>query len=244
MSTDGHIKDVVEVDEEIKDSHTNISTDEYVEDAQCEYKVVPIDEDMSTNDHFQEQSCEDNTIEEPSAVEEPTVFEDAAEASTIATDLVNDEEVESTTLGENFCSEDEIMRITDDPLNHPNAPDDAQVELKPHTPHIKFVDVNDANKFSVVIFVDMAAEKEERLLQQVKTLDSNSFEIIVDKKVNLHAYLFSVFNFSEKFKKKNSKICVFVFSFYKNKNLKIKKMVQADLYFVKLKKINFDIWPD
>ncbi|QCD86545.1 mlo protein [Vigna unguiculata] len=58
------------------------------------------------------------------------------------------------------------MRITDDPLNHLNAPDDAQVELKPHTPHIKFVDVNDANKFSVVIFVDMAAEKEERLLQQ------------------------------------------------------------------------------
>ncbi|QCD82507.1 hypothetical protein DEO72_LG2g2846 [Vigna unguiculata] len=156
----------LQIDEEIKDSHTNISTDEYVEDAQCEYKVVPIDEDMSTNDHFQEQSCEDNTIEEPSAVEEPTVFEDAAEASTIATDLVNDEEVESTTLGENFCSEDEIMRITDDPLNHPNAPDDAQVELKPHTPHIKFVDVNDANKFSVVIFVDMAAEKEERLLQQ------------------------------------------------------------------------------
>jgi len=27
MSTDGHIKDVAEVDEEIKDSHTNISTD-------------------------------------------------------------------------------------------------------------------------------------------------------------------------------------------------------------------------
>ncbi|QCE14722.1 hypothetical protein DEO72_LG11g1727 [Vigna unguiculata] len=58
------------------------------------------------------------------------------------------------------------MRITDDPVNILNAPDDAQVELKPHTPHIKFVDVNDANKFSVVIFVDMAAEKEERLLQQ------------------------------------------------------------------------------
>jgi len=80
-----------------------------------------------------------------------------------------------------------------------NAPDDAQVELKPHTPHIKFVDVNDANKFLVVIFVDMAAEKEERLLQQVKSLDSNSFEISVDRKVKLHAYLFSVFNFSEKF---------------------------------------------
>jgi len=87
-------KDVA--DEEIKDSHKNISTDGYVDDAQCEYKVVLVDEDMSTNDHFQEQSCENNTMEEPSAVEEPTVFEDAAEASTIATDLVNDEAVEST----------------------------------------------------------------------------------------------------------------------------------------------------
>ena len=102
---------------------------------------------MSTNDHFQKQSCENNTMEEPSAVEEPTLFEDAAEASTIATDLVNDEAAESTTPGEKICSEDEIMRITNDPLNHLNAPDDAQVELKPHTPHIKFVDVNDANKF-------------------------------------------------------------------------------------------------
>ena len=167
MSTDGHInfaKDVAEVDEEIKDSHINISIDGYVDDAQCEYKVVPIDENMITNDHFQEQSCEDNTMEEPSAVEEPIVFEVAAEASTIATNLVDDEAVESTTPGENFCLEDEIMRITDDLLNHLNAPDDAQVELKPHTPHIKFVDVNDANKFSVVAFVDMAAEKEERLL--------------------------------------------------------------------------------
>jgi len=27
MSTDGHIKDVAEVDEEIKDSYTNISVD-------------------------------------------------------------------------------------------------------------------------------------------------------------------------------------------------------------------------
>ncbi|QCD93326.1 hypothetical protein DEO72_LG5g1399 [Vigna unguiculata] len=168
MSTDGHInfaKDVA--DEEIKDSPINISTDGYVDDAPCEYKVVPVDDVMSTNDHFQEQSCENNTMEEPSAVEEPTIFEDATEASTIATDLVNDEAVESTTPGENFCLEDEIMRITDDPLNHLNAPDDAQVELKPHTPHIKFIDVSDANKFSVVIFVDMAAEKEERLLQQV-----------------------------------------------------------------------------
>ncbi|QCD93332.1 hypothetical protein DEO72_LG5g1405 [Vigna unguiculata] len=160
MSTDGHIKDVAEVDEEIKDSHTNISTDGYVDNAQCEYKVLSVD------DIFEEQSCENNTMEKPSAVEEKIVFEEASKASTIATDLVNDEAVESTTLGENFCSEDEIMRITDDPLNHPNAPDDAQVELKPHTPHIKFIDVNDANKFSVVISVDMAAEKEERLVQQ------------------------------------------------------------------------------
>jgi len=83
------------------------------------------------------------------------------------------------------------MRITDDTLN---APDDAQIELKAHTPHIKFVDVNDANKFSVVIFVDMGVEKDERLLQQVKSLDSNPFEIIVDRKVKLHAYLFSINN--------------------------------------------------
>jgi len=235
MSTDGHIKDVAEVDEEIKDSHTNISTDGYVDVAQCEYKIVLVDEDMSTNDHFQEQSCEDNTIEEPSAVEEPTIFADAAKASTIATDLVNNEAADSTTSGVNFCSQDEITRIIDDSVNHLNAPDDAQVELKPHTPHIKFVDVNDANKFSVVIFVDMAAEKEERLLQQVKSLDSNSFEIIVDRKVNLHACLFFVSIFNFKNIKKISKICVFVF---------FNKIVQADLYFIKLKKINFDIWPD
>jgi len=149
-------------------------------------------------------------LSEPSAVEDPIVFEDAAEASIMATDLVNDEAAESTTPGENFCSEDEILRITDDPLNHPNAPDDDQVELKPHIPHIKFVDVNDANKFSVVIFVDMATKNEERLLQQVKSLDSNSFEIIVDRKVKLHAYLFSIFNFSEKFKKKFKNVFLFL----------------------------------
>jgi len=182
MSTDGHIKDVAEVDEEIKDSHTNISTNGYVDDAQFEYKVVPVYEDMSTHDHFQEQNCEDNTIEELSAVEKPTIFEDAAEASIIATDLVNDEAVESTTPGENLCSQDEITRIIDDPVNHPNAPDDAQIELKPHTPHIKFVDMNDVNKFSVDIFVDMATEKEERLVQKEKRLDSYSFGSIVDKK--------------------------------------------------------------
>jgi len=187
MSTDGHIKDVAEVDEEIKDSHTNIFTDGYVDDAPCEYKVVPVDDVMSTNDHFQEQSYENNTMEEPSAVEEKTVFEDAAEASTITTDLVNDEAAESTT----------------------------PVELKPYTPHIKFVDVNDANKFSVVIFVDLSAEKEERLLQQENRLDSNSFEIIVDKKFKLHAYLFFVFDFNKKFQK-ISKICFFLFLVFIN----------------------------
>jgi len=169
---------------------------------------------MSTNDHFQEQSCEDKTMEELSAIEEPIVFGDAAEASTIATDLVNDEAIESTTPGENSCLEDEIMRITDDPLNHLNASDDAQVELKPHTPHIKFVDVNDAKKFSVVIFVDMSAEKEERLLQQVKSLDSNSFETIVDKKFKLHACLFLFLFLILKILKKFQKY-VFLFSLRK-----------------------------
>jgi len=43
--------------------------------------------------------------------------------------------------------------------NLPNGPDDAQIELKPHTPHIKFVDVNNENKFLVVIFINMAVEK-------------------------------------------------------------------------------------
>jgi len=126
------------------------------------------------------------------------------------------------------------MRITDDLINHLNASDDAQIELKPHTPHIKFVDMNDANKFSVVIFVDFAAEKEEKLLQKEKRLDSYSFEIIVDKKVNLHACLFFVSVFNFKNIKKISKICVFVF---------FNKIVQADLYFIKLKK-KFDIWSD
>ena len=102
------------------------------------------------------------------------------------------------------------MRITDDLFNHPNALDDDQVELKPHTPHIKFVGVNDANKFLVVIFVDMAAEKEERLLQQVKSLDSNYFEIIVDRKVNMHEYLFFVFDFNKKIKKIQKYVFLFL----------------------------------
>ncbi|QCD99504.1 hypothetical protein DEO72_LG7g786 [Vigna unguiculata] len=160
MSTDGHInfaKDVA--DEEIEDSHTYISTDGYVDNAQYEYNFLSVNDDMSTNDLFHEQSCENNTMEEPSEVEEPTIFEDAPEASTIATDLVNDEAANSTTSSEDFSSQDEIRRITDDPVNHPNAPDDAQIEMKPHTSHIKFIDVNDENRFLVVIFVDLVAEQ-------------------------------------------------------------------------------------
>ena len=76
--------------------------------------------------------------------------------------------------------------------------------------------MNDENKFLVVIFVDLATKQEERLLQKEKRLDLNSFKSIVDRKVKLHAYLFSISNFSEKFKK-NSKICVFIFSFIKIK---------------------------
>ena len=41
----------------------------------------------------------------------------------------------------------------------------------------------------------------EHIISGFELLDSNSFEIIVDRKVKLNAYLFSVFNFSEKFKK-------------------------------------------
>jgi len=112
--------------------------------------------------------------------------------------MVNDKAVESTPLGENFCSQSEIMRNNDDLNNHPNAPDDAQIELKSHAPHIKLVNVNDANKFSVVIFVNGVIEKEERLLKYEKRLDSNSFENTVNKKVKLHAYLFSILIISRK----------------------------------------------
>jgi len=32
------------------------------------------------------------------------------------------------------------MRIIDNLVNYPNAPDDAEIKLKPHLPHIKFID--------------------------------------------------------------------------------------------------------
>jgi len=93
MSTNGHINFTEDVDEpvkeEIEDSHTNIYTNGY-DVSQYEYKFLSIKDDMSTNDFFQEQSCENNTMEEPSAVEEPKILEDAFKASTTTTDLVND----------------------------------------------------------------------------------------------------------------------------------------------------------
>jgi len=209
MSTNGdinYIKDVAEVDEEIGDSHTGISIDGYDNAAQCEYKGVPVYEDMSSNDHFQYQSFKNNIMKEPSAVEETSILQDASEASITTSDLVNDEVAKSTTLGEVFCSQDEIMMITDDPDNHINAPDDAQIELKPHTLHIKFVNVNIENKISVMIFVDMVAEKEGRLLQQEKRSNSSSSENIVDRKLKMHAYLFFPFDFNKNFTK-FSKMC-------------------------------------
>ena len=42
--------------------------------------VLSINEDMSINDLFHEKICENNTMEESSEVEEPTIFEDATEA--------------------------------------------------------------------------------------------------------------------------------------------------------------------
>ena len=66
----------------------------------------------------------------------------------------------------------------------------------------------------MVIFVDMAVEREERLLQQVKSLDSNSFEIIVDRKVNLHACLILFLFLILKILKKIQKY-VFLFSLIK-----------------------------
>jgi len=59
---------------------------------------------------------------------------------------INDEATKSITLGAIFFSQYEIIRITDNPVNYPNAPDD-QTELKLHTQHIKFVDVKDEINF-------------------------------------------------------------------------------------------------
>jgi len=61
--------------------------------------------------------------------------------------LVNNKAVESTTSGANFRSQERIMRIIDDSVNHPNARDDVEIKFKLHAPHIKFVDGNDENIF-------------------------------------------------------------------------------------------------
>ncbi|QCE10291.1 hypothetical protein DEO72_LG10g1519 [Vigna unguiculata] len=82
-------------------------------------------------------------------------------------------QVQTTTLDANFCSQDGIMRITIDPFNHPNVPDDVGIVLKPHAPHIKFVDVNNDNKFLVVIFIGLATEHKERLVNKEKSLCIN-----------------------------------------------------------------------
>ena len=78
---------------------------------QCEYEVLSINDDMSTNDPFQEQSSTNNTVEEPSAVAKPTILEDAYEASTTSTNLVSDKATKSTTLSAIFFSQVEIMMI-------------------------------------------------------------------------------------------------------------------------------------
>jgi len=65
-----------------------------------------------------------------------------------------------------------------------------------------------------VIFVDLAAEQEERFFQKEKRLDSYSFENIVDQKLKMHAYLFFVSIFNFKNIKKIQKY-VFLFSLIK-----------------------------
>jgi len=97
--------------------------------------------EMSTSDNFQKQSCENNTMEEPSVAEELTILKYAFKASTTTTDFVNDNATNSTTSGAIFCSRDEIIRITNDHVNHRNTP------------------INDANKFLVVIFVNLVADQ-------------------------------------------------------------------------------------
>jgi len=64
-------------------------------------------------------------MEDSSVVEEPTILEDASEASTTTIDLVNDKVIELTTLGAFFSYK--IMRITNDLIKDSNALDDAKI---------------------------------------------------------------------------------------------------------------------
>ena len=112
------------------------------------------------------------------------------------------------------------MRITN-LVNHFNAPNDAEIELKPHTSHIKFFYVNNENKFSVVIFVDLVVVQKDRFLQHENKLDSNSFENIVDKKFKLHAYCFFLLILIKILQKLQK--YVFLFLFIKIKMSKLEK---------------------
>jgi len=73
----------------------------------------------------------------------------------------------------------------------------------------------------MVIFVDLVAKQKERLLQHESRLDLNSFDIVVDAKFKLHAYLFSIFSINRNIFIKILKIFVFI----KNKLLKNNKIL-------------------
>jgi len=92
----------------IESHHDDISTNECNDVAHCEYKFLYVYENMSTYDPFQEKHCEDNAMKEPSAVEEPRELKDTLKEPTIIVDLVNDEALESTTLGSEFFSQDDV----------------------------------------------------------------------------------------------------------------------------------------
>jgi len=53
--------------------------------------------------------------------------------------------------------------------------------------------------------MDLAAEKKERLLQQENKLYSNLFDNIIDRKLKMHACLFSIFTIIRKFIKQKIK---------------------------------------
>ncbi|KAG2372245.1 uncharacterized protein HKW66_Vig0208870 [Vigna angularis] len=106
-----------------------------------------------------------NDIKMQRSYQQPTIESNHVDMSTdrhinftnCVVELVKDGAVESTTSYVDFCPQDEIMRITDDLVKHPNAPSVVEIKLKPHDPHIKFVDVSNDNKFSLMIFVDLVA---------------------------------------------------------------------------------------
>lgn len=56
-------------------------------------------------------------------------MENTYETSTITTYLVNDEAIELITLYTYFCSQDNILKITYNPINHHNTPYDDQIKI-------------------------------------------------------------------------------------------------------------------